>query len=46
MLINKRDLFLAILQTINLPYNANGSLKDNSWDSWYQQQYATIDEGK
>ncbi|MCF7522684.1 hypothetical protein L3X07_03550 [Levilactobacillus brevis] len=44
VLINKRDLFLAILQTINLPYNANGSLKDNSWDSWYQQQYATIDE--
>ena len=46
VLINKRDLFLAILQTINLPYNANGSLKDNSWYSWYQQQYATIDEGK
>ncbi|MCM6796511.1 hypothetical protein [Levilactobacillus brevis] len=46
VLTNKRDLFLAILQTINLPYNTNGSLKDNSWDSWYQQQYAAIDEGK
>lgn len=43
---NKRDLFLTILKTVDLPYTANGSLKDLTWDGWYAQEYAKIAEGK
>jgi len=42
----KKNLFVEILQTINLPFNENGSLKENTWDGWYQQEYAKIPQGK
>lgn len=41
----KRPLFLSILKTVALPYNANGTLKDNTWDDWYHQSYARIQQG-
>lgn len=46
VLANKRDLFLTILKTVNLPYTASGALKDITWEGWYAQQYAGIAEGK
>lgn len=46
VLANKSDLFLTILKTVNLAYNASGVLKDLTWDGWYKQQYVGIPEGK
>ncbi|WP_341779906.1 hypothetical protein [Levilactobacillus sp. HBUAS70063] len=46
VLAYKKNLFLEILKTINLPFNENGSLKEKTWDGWYQQEYAKIPEGK
>jgi len=41
----KTPLFLNILKTIAIPYNENGSLKDNTWEGWYAQHYAQIKQG-
>ncbi|RXI75696.1 hypothetical protein [Levilactobacillus suantsaii] len=45
VLKTKRELFLTILKTLKLPYNANGALKDNTWDGWYRQSFAKIQQG-
>lgn len=41
----KRPLFLNILKTVKVAYNANGSLKDTTWEGWYHQNYAQIEQG-
>ncbi|GEO68018.1 hypothetical protein [Levilactobacillus spicheri] len=41
----KRPLFMNILKTVGLPYNANGSLQDITWEGWYAQRYAQINQG-
>jgi len=46
VLAYKKNLFVEILKTINLPFNENGALKENTWDGWYQQEYAKIPQGK
>lgn len=46
VLAYKQHMFVEILKTINLPFNENGSLKDNTWDGWYQQEFAKIPQGK
>jgi len=42
----KRDLFISILSTMDIAFNENGSLKDTTWEGWYQQEYAKVVEGK
>ncbi|HJE87245.1 MAG TPA: hypothetical protein K8U88_06620 [Levilactobacillus hammesii] len=41
----KSPLFLSILKTIGMTFNANGSLKDTTWEGWYAQHYAQISQG-
>ena len=45
VLKNKRQLFLNILKTVDLPYTEKGTLKDVTWDGWYTQRYAQINQG-
>ena len=45
VLRNKRQLFLNILKTVGIAYNADGSLKDTTWEYWYAQRYAQIKQG-
>ncbi|WP_203642218.1 hypothetical protein [Levilactobacillus andaensis] len=42
----KHDLFVSILSTMDIAFNENGSLKDTTWEGWYQQEYAKVVEGK
>ncbi|MFC6261534.1 hypothetical protein [Levilactobacillus fujinensis] len=42
----KHDLFVSILSTMDIAFNENGSLKDTTWEGWYQQEYAKVVDGK
>lgn len=41
----KQSSFIEILKTIGLSFTDNGALKDNTWEGWYTQQYAKVQQG-